>query len=162
MNHKIRTVVLGLVGIALFGGVVYQGILFASNRFGGALVGPAYEIVLPTQWPARQSDMEGIISEVRDNSVFVGPIYKALGSDQEQQFPPVEVVIGTTTEIYLDQTDRNHPTIEDGKFYWVLTPFNLEQIEVGYVMNAWGVRRGDRIIADTVIIYIIPTEENRN
>jgi hypothetical protein len=124
-----------------------------------ALFGPNYEWVRPAEWPDRASDLEGLAGEVKDNSIFVSPAFKR--EDSQGDYPAVEVVVGSTTGIYLDATDRQHPKLVDGKYHFVLEPFALDRIEAGYVVNAWGNRRGDRLIADTIIIYVIPTEDSQ-
>ncbi len=157
MNKKIWIGIAGVVGIVLLGAAVYLAVILAGNRPGTALAGPGYEVVLPPQWPARQSDLEGLAVEVKDNSLFVSPVFKR--KDSQGEYPDVEVVVQTTTEIYRDETDRQHPTIVDGKFHFVINPFPLDQIKAGYVVNVWGNRRGDRLIADTIIVYVVPTDE---
>jgi hypothetical protein len=158
MNKKIWIGIVSIVSVALLGAAVYLAVILAGNRSGTALAGPGYEVVLPTQWPARGSDLEGLVVEVKDNSIFVKPAFKREGGQQD--YPAVEVVVGSTTEIYRDETDRQNPAIVDGRLYFVLNPFALDQIRSGYVLNVWGARRGDRWIADVMIVYVIPTEES--
>jgi hypothetical protein len=157
MNKKIWIGIVSILGIALLGAAVYLAIILTGNRIGILSAGARYELILPTQYPDRQSDVEGFVVEVKDNSIFVRPAFKREGGQQD--YPPVEVVVGSTTEIYRDETDRQHPIIVDGKFEWVINPFALDQIEVGYVLNAWGARRGDRVVADVIIIYVVPTDD---
>jgi hypothetical protein len=158
MGKKIQiasSIIFGIVGITA---AVYLAVMLISNQTVGTSLRQNYEIVLPTQWPTRPSDMEGLVVAVKDNSVMVTPVFKR--KDAQQEYPQVEVVVTNTTEIYLDETDRQHPNVVDGKFYWVLNPFALDRIQAGYVVNVWGNRRGDRWIADTIIVYVIPSEEN--
>jgi hypothetical protein len=159
VNKKIRLGIASIVGLVVVGAAVYLAMILAGNRPGSAQAGPGYEVVLPAEWPARQSDLEGLAVEVKDTSLFISPVFKR--TDSQADYPDVEVVVTTTTKIFLDETDRQHPDIVDGKFYFVIKPFALAQIQAGYVINVWGNRRGDRLIADTIIIYVIPSNDTR-
>jgi hypothetical protein len=131
--------------------------MLSGLNLGSAQAGPGYEVILPTEWPTRPSDLEGLAVAVKDNRVFVKPVFKR--EDGQQDYPEVEVVVTNTTEIYLDETDRQRPAIVAGRLEFVIRPFDLDQIRPGYILNVWGARRGDRWLAETIIVYVIPTEE---
>jgi hypothetical protein len=93
--------------------------------------------------------------QVKDQSILSTPFSNGGG---QQDYPEIDVVTTPTQEIYLDR-DRSRTSTINGEFHWEIRPFALEQIREGYVLSVWGTRRGDRWIADTIIVYVIPTEE---
>ncbi len=157
MNKNIRIGILGGLAIVVLGVAVYMAFVLVGNGSGSVMAGRNYEIVMPTGYPDREPDLMSLAVQVKDQSILVKPVIKSQGGQED--YPEIEVVVTSSTEIYLDETDRNHPTVVNGEFHWTISPFELGQIKEGYVLSVWGSRRGDRWIADTIIVYVIPTEE---
>jgi hypothetical protein len=112
--------------------------------------------------PATEPDVFGVLTRRNDNSLFVGTgqvtmraIKSASSGAQAQSTPSfngpvVEVVVTHDTQIYRDETDLGMPKAAangQASIQQVVKPGSLDDITTNSVVQAWGEKRGDRIIA---------------
>jgi hypothetical protein len=67
----------------------------------------------------------------------------------------VEVVATTNTKIYRDDTDLPDQPANGTKIQQKVSPGSLDEIGQNSMINAWGKKTGDRLVAD-VILYSNP------
>jgi hypothetical protein len=91
--------------LGLIGGVV-----------GGGSPSTSVELIRATQVPRQNADLSGLVTSVKDNSLFVGAMEQMtshVGSNQLQQPTPsgpyVEIVVSKDTRIWRDVTPRPSP-----------------------------------------------------
>lgn len=116
--------------------------------------------------PERRSDASGMISEIKDRSLFVrtGTQFMVMmnekgeaAADIADEGPTVEVVVTDDTQIYKDVTFENGVP-DNGENVTVqqkVEPVDFSDIEDQAMVSIWGSKRGDRLIAE-VIMYSPP------
>lgn len=126
-------------------------------------------VILPAaELPARPSEAGGILKRVEDNSYFVGTgsisvnvVSDASGetsSSVDHSGPEIEVVAGRDTRFYVDVTKVDFQASESKEQTIQQELMLVEQPETmpeNAELQAWGEKRGDRVIAD-VIVYSEP------
>lgn len=132
---------------------------------GGAVAVSAELQMTPApEIPARMADLSGMYVSRDGNNITLqevsaGPITNT-GPDSMAQGPEIEVVVTNDTEIYRDVTqpppfDRSQSDQKLVITQMVELMENADEIGANFMVQVWGERRGDRIIAQT-ILYMQP------
>lgn len=182
-----KTILIGalvLVGVALLAGAAFLGARLLSprqaangpNGNNSEMItgrGPGKNISIERkpaeELPDRDPDINGEVTEVKDNSLMVTPVGDIrvtvnqdgeTSKDVEYLGAAMEVVVTQETKVYLDVTNREHPleeaTGESMVIEQALEDAELSQIGAGGLVTVWGYKRGDRLIAETVVLEILP------
>lgn len=121
------------------------------------------EMELAREIPQTEPDVTGLLARRSDNSLFIttGNVVMAVGINPDGSYsvngtadgPEVEVVIPHTAQIFVDTTaltslDAPQP---DGTRKQTVEPGNVDEINEHGIISVWGERRGDRVIAHTVL-----------
>jgi hypothetical protein len=173
--------VVAAVALALLGGAAYVGsrlsgssLLTGGNRevmvsesdglarMRGTMVETEYAPEMPQEPP----EVAGLFVRREDNSLFVGTgqlsavkVGGDRGGPAEWDFrhdgPVVEVVGTHDTQVYLDETLRQLGGLPPaGPVRQVLRPGSLDELEPNCTVSAWGDRRGDRVVARVIVVYL--------
>lgn len=139
-------------------GPVLQG---KSNGPGGAQSFAIHE-ERATQLPPQNPDVAGLVGDIQGNTFSVSPTSKVTVINGAMQATPdgpsVEVVVSKDTQIWRDVTMDNVPKPSGGS---ADSPMNVQQkleavdisaITSSNMVQVWGQKRGDRIIADTIVV----------
>jgi hypothetical protein len=127
--------------------------------------------VVAAQWvpaaecPASEPDVAGAFAHRHDNSLFVDETKDGfvIAKNDDGSFSVTnttgqthEVVVTGETAVYVDVTQENiDEAASDGKLNQKLKAGSIEEIgDLSYI-QAWGERRGDRLIA-SVLVYTRP------
>ena len=163
MNNKLRASLIILAGIVVLAAAAFVGLSLlnpnladlrglrlpgAATEAGGQKRTVTYDVVRATELPAANPDAVGRLEQRQDNSLMVRPDSKG-GSA-----PLVEVVITGQTRLYRNATGDafGTPPAPGSTVPMVLAPYSLEQVAVGDSVIAWGERRGDRLVAEVVMV----------
>jgi len=152
MNKRIWIVAGSVVGLAVLAAASYVAI---SLVFGGSIglggSGSAqrrgYEVIQPTEVPQTLPDMVTI----QDQDFTVQSQSKG---SVEQNGPRTDIVIAADTRVYQDITSRDTSSVVNGKLQMRVAPYAHNQIKVGDLLMAWGNQRGERLVADAVIVEV--------
>ncbi|MCB0021876.1 MAG: hypothetical protein KIT77_26045 [Caldilinea sp.] len=121
------------------------------------------EIESAKEIPQTEPDVAGLLARRGDKSIFIttGTVTMAVRTNPDGTVsingsadgPEVEVVIPHTAQILVDTTaltvlDSPQP---DGTRKQTVEPGSVDEINENGMISVWGERRGDRIIADTVL-----------
>lgn len=120
------------------------------------------EMEAASEIPQSEPDVAGLLARHGDNSIFVttGQVMMAIGMNPDGTLtaqgsadgPEVEVVIPHTAQIYLDTTEF---ALGGGsKIKQTVEPGSVDEIGKNSMISVWGERRGDRIIAQTVLYTV--------
>jgi hypothetical protein len=158
-----RSIVIGAVVVAVLAAAAYVLLSRAGaipvgpgsavlpvvgTAAGGKQAGNQFDVIRATEIPATNPDLVGTLDMRQDNSLMVRPDSKGAPAGL------VEVVIGSQTRLYRnatgDQLQGEAPA--SGSIQMVVAPYRLDQIAVSDHIIAWGARRGDRIVADVVMV----------
>jgi hypothetical protein len=157
MSRK-RWLLAGLAGVVVLGVASYVAVALI---FTGTLgLHPAdtsqrrgYEVIPPTEVPQSQPDVVGPVLEARNQSFMVQPEAKGAVS---ANYANVEIVIGSKTRVYQDITKGSPIQPVDGKIQQRVQNYDPSLIKVGDMLIAWGDLRGTRLVADAVIVEVMP------
>ena len=121
-------------------------------------------VILPApELPDRPSDASGVFKRLEDNSYFVGTgsvsvdietINGETTTAVNHSGPEVEVVVGHDTQFYRDVTDVDFSASESKEQTFTQNVVLVDQpqeIAEGAGIQAWGEKRGDRVVADVVV-----------
>ncbi len=143
-----------------------KGLMLQSNGPGGKQSVYMKQIPAP-ELPKQTPDMRGQIVSIQNNSIFVAQQDKftvAVKNGVVQQQPtPVgpytEVVVSKETKIYRDVTMENMPKPSGNsspdnpvEIQQKVEPVDVSGIASGSMVQVWGQRRGDRLIADVLVV----------
>jgi hypothetical protein len=165
MNKKILFIVGGLAVVALLAGGAYMAVRLlnavAPAASSGGLAGlnstnantkTTIELIPAPELPTGMPDVAGDITDVKDNSLFVSSQSKA----QPIGGPVIEVVIVQETKIYRDVTRDHLPTPDPNQTrqqaQMVVELSTSDQLVQGSFVSVWGQPRGDRLVADVVLV----------
>lgn len=176
----ILAAVLLLAGAAFLGARLLSQPQAANNSNGdsGGMMkkmggGPGSEEVTIERQPAeelpdREPDILGEVSELKDNSLMVTPVGNITVSvnqdgetnkDVQYVGAETEVVVTQETKIYLDVTNDSMPIEKPAESMVIeqkLEAADLSQVGEGGIVMVWGYKRGDRLIAETIVLEILP------
>jgi len=117
----------------------------------GTEQGHGYEVIQPTEVPQTLPDMVGPVVAIKDQDFTVQSHSKG---SVEQNGPRTEIVIAADTKVYQDITIRDTSSVVDGKLQMRVAPYARNQIKVGDLLMVWGNQRGERLVADAVIVEV--------
>lgn len=124
--------------------------------------------------PQTEPDVTGLLAGRGDNSLFIttGNIVMTVGINPDGTLstngnadgPEVEVVIPHTAQVYVDTTALSSVGAPqaDGMIKQTVEPGTVDEIGENTIISVWGERRGDRIIADTVLYMVDATAQILN
>lgn len=173
-----------LVGIGLLAGAAFLGagllnpVLSANNPNGGpgrvmqSKGGPgggvSIELKRAEELPDRDPDINGEVTELKNNSLMVTPVGDIrvmvnqdgeTSKDIEYTGAAVEVVVTQETQLYLDVTNREMPLDKPTGSMEIeqkLEATEFSQFGTGGIVMVWGYKRGDRLVAETIVLEILP------
>lgn len=113
--------------------------------------------------PQTEPDVSGLLARRSDKSLFIttGNIVMSISTNPDGSMsingtadgPEVEVVIPHTAQVYVDTTALTAAGAPqaDGTRKQTVEPGAVDEIGKNSVISVWGERRGDRVIAHTVL-----------
>lgn len=141
---------------------------------GGGTFALSVEMIPAEELPDRDADMNGLFVRRDGNSLYIQQVVEnmvkggvvtsggegepSMGSGPEAAGPEIEIVITADTIIYRDATELPLPGEAQGEQtiqQQVEQVDSIEEIGADTMIRVWGVRRGDRIIAE-VLFYTRP------
>jgi hypothetical protein len=144
------------------------GQLLGRKDPGGTLpVGPQFVgRVRAPELPIGPADAVGIFSERIDNRVLVNTHVTQFERKRECDTCPVqhniaaagpviEVVITHNTQVYRNITNFNSARV-NGKIQETVAPGVVDEIGASALIEAWGTREGDRLVALTLLYSYLP------
>ncbi len=169
--------VLALAGAAYLGTRMLARAETANRSVGGgplipmkggansAAVGTSLNIQNAPEIPQRAPDMNGAVTEVKDNSLMVSAVESMVvrldengesDFDIEYQGAATEVVLTSETQIYFDTTFQNtniqkEMPKEGETIQQTIEPADLSEIGPHTMVSVWGYKRGDRLIAEVIL-----------
>jgi len=163
MKNRMRTSLIVVGAIVVLAAAAFVGLSllnpnltgFGGLRLPGAAAGPSdkkqtftYNVIPATEMPATNPDIVGRLEQKQDNSLMVRPDSKGAPAAL------VEVVIASQTRLYRNATGDflGTPPASGTAVQMVLVPYSLEQVAVGDSVIAWGQQRGDRLVAEVVMV----------
>lgn len=167
--------VLVLAAAAFLGGrflhngpaAIGEGMFLSSSGPGGQAVQQIFsknDIIPAPELPKAAADATGVFLRRQNNSFFIGTGNVNIhvggnGPNNASQVgssyggPVVEVVVTNNTKVYRDVTFQNETNLpSDSKLQQKVVPGSLDEIGLTSMINAWGKKTGDRLIAD-VLLY---------
>ncbi len=114
--------------------------------------------------PDSPPEIAGLYSRREDNSIFTKETDGGfrISMDEEGNVSTnageeeTEIVVTNETEVYVDVTNNQLDDIKDGDtLQQTLKPGSIEELGTLTFLQAWGERRGERVIAD-VLVYMLP------
>lgn len=166
ITSGVAVLVLLLGGAAFVGGrllgspdltVANQDIIVSDSGDVKTSTGAFIETERAAEMPDVAADVAGLFVRREDNSLFVGTgSLSAVLVDGEWKShhdgPVVEVVTTHETLIYRDDTLRQLGGVApSGSIKQVLKPGSLDELGNNSTLQAWGERRGDRLVAEVVV-----------
>jgi hypothetical protein len=163
-----------LAAAAFLGGRMINANASSSGSNGGGNV--KVKLTPAAELPQTNPDLAGEVKEIKDNSLTVAqavlnsnlteakkPDYDSTLGKQSNMTgdtttgPTLEVVVAKETKIYRDTTKDNLPRPKPGEdtnisMQQKLEEASLSQILAGSRVQVWGQKRGDRLIADVIIV----------
>jgi len=123
-------------------------------------------LVKAAELPVSDPDIVGIFERREDQSLYVGSHMVNFSISKECEDCParkmityngpiVEVVVTRNTLIYRDATSLGDPVV-DGKVQQVLAPGSLDDVGPEALVQAWGDRQGDRLVARVLVYNYLP------
>jgi hypothetical protein len=146
------------------------GMFFSSGGPGGHVsqIFSKNDIIPAPELPKTAADATGVFVRRQDNSFFIGTgkvqIQVKISGDNggtpqsgsSYDGPVIEVVATNNTKIYRDDTFQNVKDLpSSSKIQQKVVPGSLDEIGQNSLINAWGKKTGDRLIAD-VLLYNKP------
>jgi hypothetical protein len=142
-----------------------NGIAISNGPGGGTRFFSSSDIIPAPELPKTAADARGVFVRRQNNSIYVGTgkvqlsiQVKPGGTPQtgsSYDGPLVEVVATANTKIYRDETDLPDQPANATKIQQKVSPGTLDEVGQNSMINAWGKKTGDRLIAD-VILYSNP------
>jgi hypothetical protein len=157
--------ILGVALVLVLGAAAFLGGRYLQN--GASPSGGGRELIPAPELPTAQPNITGLFVRRQNNSFFVGT-GNITGSKKQgpngapeitlgYDGPVLEVVVTTNTKIFSDvtaQNNQNRPR-DNNPIQQIVVPGNLDEIDHNTIVNAWGNKSGDRLIAD-VLLYNNP------
>ena len=138
---------------------------FVVSKSGGASasVTKRFSIQSAPELPASQPDIMGVFVRREDKSIFVGTgnirvMMKVSGAGAKPEMstnydgPVMEIVVTHNTQVYQDMTEMSFDKMpENGKLQQVVQPGSLDDISANSMVQAWGEKQGDRLVARVLV-----------
>ncbi len=145
------------------------GMFLSSNGPGGPVSRSISknDIIPAPELPKTAADARGVFVRRQNNSFFIGTGKVQLSvqvkpgstpkTGSSYDGPMVEVVVTNNTKVYRDDTFQNIIDLPSNgtKIQQKVVSGSLDEIGQNSVINAWGKKTGDRLIAD-VLLYNNP------
>jgi hypothetical protein len=149
-----------------FGGMGPGGVVRAGGGPGAVQVASKINMQPAAEIPQRAPEMNGAVTEVKDNSLMLANVKGAMATmdesgeakmEFEYDGPAVEVVVTRETQIYLDTTFagldmKEKLPDEDQIIKQTLEPSNISEIGSNSMVTVWGYKRGDRLMAEVILL----------
>jgi hypothetical protein len=138
------------------------------------MVSMEINVIPAPELPKTQPEVNGLFTKRDDNSIYLGTFSEEMGiiastgssslddgspssqtSGPALTGPEVEVVITADTKIYYDATQLDPSNPPQGDIQQVVDEGSLDDLGSDSMVTVWGVRTGDRVVAD-VIFYTQP------
>jgi hypothetical protein len=149
----------GVVLLALLAGAAYMGArLWAQNPSD-----PNIQVTPAPELPAAAPDVAGLFVRREDQSLFVGTgqISMVVSSgpdadtlelvDSSYNGPVMEVVINRDTAVYRETTELPESFTGDVVLQQTVEVGSVDEIGENSVVQVWGRKSGDRIVAETLV-----------
>jgi hypothetical protein len=179
---KNRIIIVSIIVVVVLAGAAFMAVrMFAGGAgldqtmgsllmsLGGQDTGQAskpaqkVEVEPAPELPKQKNQTYGVISTVKDNTLIIQSgerIYLDEDSDgvvhPSTDGPSVEVVLSGKTKIYHETTydDTAYDTHEpaNGKIRQTVETMDANAIEKNDIATVWGSQRGDRLVADVILI----------
>lgn len=148
-------------------GAISGGMFLSSNRPGGQAVQQIIsknDIIPAPELPQAAADATGVFLRRQNNSFYIGTGNVTIhmggsgpngGSNVGSNYdgPVVEIVVTNNSKVYRDVTFQNETNLpSDSKLQQKVVPGSLDEIGQTSMINAWGKKTGDRLVAD-VLLY---------
>lgn len=133
---------------------------------GSAAVEANLNIQNAPEIPQRAPEMNGAVTEIKDNSLLVSDVKSVMmrvdetgqsDMDIEYQGTTTEVVVTKETQTYLDTTfqdfspEKKMP--KDGEvIQQTIEPSSFSAIGTQSMLSVWGYKRGDRLMAEVILV----------
>jgi hypothetical protein len=166
-----RVIGLGIVVLGVLAGAAFIGGQYLNapqvpndSIFGNGSIRPAKA----TELPAGEPDVVGLVVNRADNTISVGTNVVKFhtvrdGSGQivkrEAGYagPIVDVVVTHATQIYRDVTPIGPgQAAEKGVIQQAVAAASLNDIDQTTLLQVWGQRQGDRVVASVLVIMTLP------
>ena len=171
MNKKIMIGIGAVFGVALLAGAVFMAVrllntITSSNGPGMPVAGQGgsdkgatvfmLQMTPAPELPVTHSDLTGVVTRIQDNSIFVTEAAH-ISTDAPPTGPVTEVVVSQKTTIYRDTTLDNVPAPQEGTttnlaVQQVVEPAEVSSISTDSFVQVWGQKRGDRLVADFIVV----------
>jgi hypothetical protein len=161
-------VAVGAVLVIVIGAAFVGGQLLGRKDPGGTLPGGPQFVgrARAPELPVAAADTIGIFSERIDNRVLVNTHVTQFERKRECDTcpvehhiaaagPVVEVVVTHDTRLYRNTTDFNSAPV-NGKIQETVAPGVIDEIGPNALIEAWGTREGDRLVALTLLYSYLP------
>lgn len=116
--------------------------------------------------PQRAPDMNGAVTEVKNNSLMVSDVESVMvrmdengqsDTDIEYRGTAAEVVVTKETQIYFDTTFQNMDPMKDvpkegETILQTVEPASFSEIGPQSMVSVWGYKRGDRLMAEVILV----------
>jgi hypothetical protein len=172
-GRRLTLIIGSMVLLIVFGSVIYLASQYINGRKQGAgtlFGGPTnVQVVSAKELPAAVPDSRGVVLRRADNSVFVGTNVRKWQRVRDNDAAPAryeiafdgpaleqEVLITHNTIIYRNATPLDQPRVVDGGIQEVVEPGKLADIRPDAMLQVWGERKGDRVVARVVVYSYLP------
>lgn len=167
-----------IIGVVILGSAAFLGARLLSRQtdskgnfetipIGGGEDGMAYsvsessiDIEHADEIPERQADASGLVSQIKDRSLYVqtGENFVVsmsengeVDSDVENKGPLIEAVVTGDTQIFADTTFDSGVPEEMDNIQQLVEPADFSEIQADTMISVWGSKRGDRLIAEVIL-----------
>ncbi len=142
-------------------------VIMTSRGGGGAQTTFKLDMEPAAELPQTPAEVKGLFQRRADSSIFIGTgqvkmmVQKSqsgvISTTSDFDGPVVEVVATHDTRIYCDVTMKQFdgPPPAGQKLKQVVEPGSLDDIGENSTLVVWGERRGDRVVA-TTLVYSLP------
>jgi hypothetical protein len=153
--------------IAVGGGNGPGIVLKSGGGPGGDAVSVKINLDPAKELPTTPPEARGLFDHRSDSSIFIGTgqvrmmVQKkpdgTISTSADHDGPVIEVVIAHDTVVYRDVTMKDTDGLPPGqqsgevKMQQIVEPGSVDEIAQNSGVMVWGERRGDRIIAQTVV-----------
>ncbi len=136
--------------------------IVTSKDGGGERVTVKLDMEPAKELPQTPADVKGIYQRKQDSSIFIGTGQVRMMVEQNQggvisatsnfDGPLVEIILTHDTTVYQDVTMKQFNGPPAGqKMQQVVEPGSIDDIGENSVIVVWGERRGDRVVATTLV-----------